>query len=267
MPKLGLIAGNRTFPIHVARAARAQGYEVVAVGFKEETEPLLEKETDRMHWISLGQVGQVPDLLKQEGIQEVILAGQIKPERLLEKEAHFDGLIQQLFKLLPDRSGSSAMKLAVHYLESQGFRVLDSGTFLKDWVPSNGVLTRRIPTQEEKADVTFGLPLARKLAHLGIGQTLVVKRRAVVAVEAMEGTDAVIRRAAQIAGPGGVVVKACEPEHDMRFDIPVVGIETIQAMMEAKACCLGVEAKRSLLFDRPQLVAQADQAGIAIVAT
>lgn len=266
MPKLGLIAGNRTFPIHVARAAKAIGYEVVAVGLREETSPALEKEVDRMHWVTLAELGTVPDLLKQEQVKEVILAGQIKPERLLTGEDRFDGVVAQLLKLLPDRSGASAMKLAVHYLEAQGFQVLDSGIFLKDWIPSAGVLSRRPPTEEERQDVTYGMSLALELNRSGIGQTVVIRRGAVVAVEAMEGTDAAIRRAGQIAGEGCVVVKACGPQHDMRFDIPVVGLETIQAMQEAGASCLGLEARRTLLFERPQLLAEADSAQIAIVA-
>lgn len=266
MPKLGIIAGNRTFPIHVARAAKANGYEVVAIGLKEETSAALEKEVDRMHWVTLAEVGTIPDLLRREQVKEVILAGQIKPERLLQGEDRFEGVVAQLFKLLPDRSGTSAMKLAVHILEAQGFLVLDSGTFLKDWIPAPGVLTRRSPTQEEKEDLAYGLSLALELSRLGVGQTVVVRRKGLVAVEAMEGTDAAIRRAGQIAGEGCVVVKACGPKHDMRFDIPVVGLETIQAMKDTKASCLGVEAKRTLLFDRPQLLAEADSAQIAVVA-
>ena len=266
MLKLGLIAGNRTFPIYVAKAAKLHGYEVIAVGLKEETSADLEKEVSQMHWLSFGQIGQVPDLLKKEGVEEVILAGQIKPERLLEGEGRFEGVVQQLFKLLPDRSGASAMKMAVHYLEAQGFRVLDSGTFLKDWIPGPGPLTQRVPTLEEQADLHFGLPLARQLSRLGIGQTVVVRRKAVVAVEAIEGTDAAVRRGGQVAGAGCVVVKACGPDHDMRFDIPGVGLETIRAMEAAKASALGVEAKRTLLFERPTLVAEADRKGITIVA-
>lgn len=266
MPKLGMIAGNRTFPIYVAKAAKAQGYEVVAVGLKEETSSSLEREVDRMHWLTFSQIGQVPDLLKKEGVKEVLLAGQIKPERLLQGEERWEGVVAQLLKRLPDRSGASAMKMAVLYLESQGFRVLDSGKFLKDWIPGPGVLTRRTLSPEEQEDLEFGLPLARQLSHLGIGQTVVVRRKAVVAVEGMEGTDAAIRRAGEIAGEGCVVVKACGAQHDMRFDIPVVGRETIRAMEEAKACVLGVEAKRTLLFELPQLIAEADRKGMSIVA-
>ena len=266
MPKLGLIAGNRDFPIHVARAAAAQGYEVIAIGLKEETASALEQEVSRMHWLTLDKIGQVPDLLHEEQIKDLILAGQIKPERLLHGESRFDGVMQQLLKMIPDRTGASAMKMAVHYLESQGFHVLDSSVFLKDWIPSAGVLTAKAPTEEQQADVLYGIPLARDLNRLGIGQTLVVRRKAVVAVEGMEGTDAIIRRSGEIVGPGCVVVKACGSSHDMRFDIPVIGRETIQAMAEAGASCLAVEAKRTLLFEKPQLIAEADRAGLAVVA-
>ena len=266
MGTLGLIAGNRAFPLHVARAARRLGYRVVAVGLKEETDPALEGEVDRMHWVALSQVGEVPGILRKEGAEEVILAGQIKPERLLQGEDRFDGIVQQLFKLVPDRSGLSAMKMAVRYLESQGFRVLHSGTFLKSWIPEAGVLTQRPPTPEERADLEYGLKIARQLAGWKIGQTVVVKHLAVAAIEALEGTDETIRRGGGLAGPGCVVAKACEPGHGMRFDIPVVGMETVNVMREAKASCIGLEAGRVLLLNRPELAAAANAAGLAMVA-
>lgn len=266
MASIGLIAGNRTFPIHVAKAAKALGFGVVAVGLREETSPDLEREVDQMHWMSLAEIGQVPELLKKEGIRQVILAGQISAARLLQNDAKLEGLLQGFLKFLPDRSGTSAMKLAVKVLEAQGLEVLDSSFFLKEWIPVAGVLTRRAPTQEERDDASFGLPLARELSRLQIGQTLVVRKRAVVAVEAVEGTDAAIRRAGQVVGPGCVVVKACGPDHDMRFDIPVVGEETLRAMVEAGVECLAVEAKRTLLFDRPRLIEEADRLGLSILA-
>ena len=266
MKKLGLIAGNRTFPLHVARAAKAQGYEVIAVALREETDPALESEVAKTHWVSLKEVGTVPDLLKKEGIKELILAGQIKPERVLQSEEQLDLVTRSLLKLLPDRKGNSLMKMAVHYLEAQGFHVLDSGTFLKEWIPMPGVLTKRQPTADEQADLSYGMPIALQLARIGIGQTIVVYRKSVVSVEAMEGTDATIRRAGQVVGPGSVVIKACGPDHDMRFDIPVVGIETISAMQESGAACFGMEAKRTLLFDRVKLIEEADKRNLTLVA-
>jgi len=266
MPLLGLIAGNRSFPIHVARSAKAQGYEVVAIGLKEETDPVLESEVSRMFWVSFSEIGRVPELLKGAGVREVLLAGQIRAERLLGDEKKMDGVVRQLMRLMPDFSGASAMKMAVRYLESQGFKVLHSAAFLKSWIPEAGVLTQRQPTAEERADVEYGLKIARQLAGWRVGQTVVIKHKAVAAVEALEGTDETIRRGGRLAGTGCAVAKACEPEHDMRFDIPVVGIETVKAMLEVGASCIGVEAGRVLLFDRPELVAAADGAGLAMVA-
>ncbi len=266
MSKIGLIAGNRTFPIHIARAAKAQGYEVIAVGLREETDPALEQEVRQMHWFSLKEVGNVPDFLKENQIKDVILAGQIKPERVLQSEENFDPVTKTLLSLIPDRKGSSLMKMAVHYLESKGFHVLNSATFLKDWIPQSGVLTRRQPTQEERSDITYGMPLAIQLNRWGIGQTLVVRRGSAVAIEAVEGTDATIRRAGEIVGPGCVVIKACGPDHDMCFDIPVVGMETLRVMKASGAVCLGIEARRTLLFDRPSVLAYADEADLSIVA-
>ena len=266
MAKLGLIAGNRTFPIHVAKAAKRLGYTVIAVGLKEETDPALADQVDQMHWVSFSEIGTVPDFFKAAQVQELILAGQIKAERLLQNNQKFDGVARGLMRLMPDRSGSSAMKMAVSFLESKGFKLLDSGKFLKDWIPqTQGVLTQRVPTIEEQADLQHGLELARALDRMGIGQSILIRHKAVVAIEAMEGTDAAIARAGQVAGPGVVLVKACGPDHDMRFDIPVVGPETLHAMEQAGVGCLGVEAKRTLLFEREMFLEQADRQKLSVV--
>jgi len=262
-PPLGLIAGNRRFPIYVARAAKARGHRVIAVGLKEETDPALEREVDEMHWISFSEIGTIPQIFKQASVRQLLLAGQVRPERLLQAEDRLGDIVRNLIRLLPDRSGSSALRAAVQYLEFQGFRVLHSDTFLKEWVPQPGLLTQRAPDERERQDIAYGLTLARQLAQWGVGQTVVVHSKAVVAVEAMEGTDAAIRRAGQLVGKGCVVVKACETGHDMRFDIPVVGLETLQAMEEVGATALGIEAGRCLLFDLPACVDQANRAGIA----
>ncbi len=266
MRLLGIIAGNRSFPLHVARAAKAQGYSVVAVGLKEETDPLLEKEVDRMHWVSFSEIGSIPGLLKEAGVREVVLAGQIRPERLLGKELRLDGIAAGLLRAVPDRSGTTAMQMAVRYLESKKFRVLHSGIFLKEWIPARGCLTKLDFTPEQKADALFGFTVARQMARWKIGQTVVVRHKAVAAVEAMEGTDETIRRAGQRVGPGCLAVKACEPGHDMRFDIPVIGPDTIRALSESAAVGIAVQAGKVLLFEREQVIQEADRLGLRVVA-
>jgi len=267
MPKrLGLIAGNRDFPLHVARAAKTAGYTVIAVGLREETSSALEQEVDKMHWVTLSDVGKVPALLRDDEIKEVILAGQVQARRLLDHQRKLDGLTAHLMKLVPDRSGDSAMKMGVRILESYGFKVLHSGVLLKHWLPDAGVLTDCAPTADQKGDLKLGLKLSRQLSKLHVGQTIIVEQGAVVAVEAIEGTDEAIQRAGRYSGGKAVVIKACGPDHDMRFDIPVVGQATLDAMTQAGIHCLGVEAGRTLLFDRPEFIAQANQKGLCIVA-
>jgi DUF1009 family protein len=266
MRLLGIIAGNRSFPLHLARAAKAQGYSVVAVGLKEETDPLLEKEVDRMHWVSFSEIGKVPGLLKEAGVRDLVLAGQIRPERLLGEGVQLDTITAGLLRAVPDRSGTTAMQMAVRYLESKRFRVLHSGIFLKEWIPSRGCLTKLDFTPEQKADARFGFSVAHRMAHWKIGQTVVVRHKAVAAVEAVEGTDETIRRAGQRVGPGCLAVKACEPGHDMRFDIPVVGLDTIRALSDAAAVGMAVEAGKVLLFERDKVIAEADRLGLRMVA-
>ncbi|PIQ82402.1 MAG: hypothetical protein COV76_03700 [Candidatus Omnitrophica bacterium CG11_big_fil_rev_8_21_14_0_20_64_10] len=263
---IGLIAGNRAFPIHVARAARRRGWLVAAVGLREETDPALESEVDRMHWVTLSELGGIPDWLKGAGVREVILAGQIQARRLVQSGQSFDPATRQLLARLPDRSGDSAMKLAVRVLQSKGFRVLHSAFLLKEWIPVRGDLTRLIPMADQRKELRSGLRLARKLAAWGVGQTLILKQGAVAAVEGMEGTDETIERAGRIAGPGCVVVKACGRGKDMRFDIPVVGEETLRRLAAVQAAGIGVEAGRTLLFDRPALIALADRLGLFVTA-
>lgn len=266
MTRLGLIAGNRDFPLHVARAAKALGVEVVAIALHEETSPELAPLVSTIHWIHLGQVGHLLELLRREQITQVLLAGQVHPGRVTQQIAHLDVEGVRLLARAATRQGRDLLVTFAEFLSERGVTLLDSSTFLKDWIPEAGVVTARRPTAEEEAAITFGVAKAQQLAAAGIGQTVVVKGQAVVAVEAIEGTDAVIRRAGEVAGPGTVVVKFPEPRHDRRFDIPVVGSKTLEAMAAAGATALAVAAGTTLLLDRPQLVAQADRQGIALVA-
>lgn len=265
-PRIGLIAGNREFPLHVARAAQGLGVDLVAIGLQEETSPELASLVPTLHWVHLGQLGRLVELLRREQITQVLLAGQVHPSHVTRHLAHMDAEGMKFLARAATHQGRDLLAQFAQYLEAHGMTLLDSSIFLKAWIPAEGVVTARRPTVPEQAALAYGRETARVLAAAGIGQTVVVKDRAVVAVEAMEGTDAAIRRAGAIAGPGAVVVKFPEPDHDMRFDIPVVGASTIEAMREAGATALAIAAGKTLLMDRPALTALADRAGIAITA-
>ncbi|MBI4227802.1 MAG: UDP-2,3-diacylglucosamine diphosphatase LpxI [Candidatus Omnitrophica bacterium] len=264
--RIGLIAGNREFPLHVARAARALGIDLVAIALHEETSPELSALVPAIHWIHLGQVGTLLEILQRERVTELVMAGQVHPSRVTRTLAHLDAQGAALMARAATGQGRDLLKLFTEFLTHHGMTLLDSSALLKDWVPEAGVLTARRPTADEQAAIAFGRAKAEALAAAGIGQTVVVKAKAVVAVEGMDGTDATIRRAGQIAGPGTVVVKFPEPGHDRRFDIPVVGVSTVEAMAAAGATALGMAAGATLLLDRPAVLALADQHRLALVA-
>lgn len=265
--RIGLIAGNRQFPLHVARAAAARGVEVVAIALHEETAPELAALVPTLHWIHLGQVGRLLALLRREQITEVLLAGQVHPAQATRRLPHLDADGLRVLTRAATRHGRDILAAFAAYLEQHGVTLLDSSTFLRDWIPAEaGVLTRRRPTPQESAAIECGRARAQAVASEGVGQTVVVKDGAVVAVEGTDGTDATIRRAGEAAGPGTVVVKLPEPRHDMRFDIPVVGPATVQAMSAAGATALAMAAGKTLLLERPAVIQQADAAGLALVA-
>lgn len=264
--RIGLIAGNRAFPLHVARAAKALGVEVVAIALREETAPELAALVPTIHWVHLGQLGRLLELLRQEQITHVLLAGQVHPSRAMQVLPHLDGEGIKFLARAASHQGRDLLALFARYLEERGVTLLDSSTFLKAWIPEAGVVTARRPTADEHAAIAVGMEKARQLAASGIGQTVVIKANAVVAVEGVEGTDATIRRAGQVAGSGTVVVKCPEPRHELRFDIPVIGTSTIEVMHDVGATALGVAAGKTLLLDRPQVAALADQHAIAVIA-
>jgi hypothetical protein len=266
--KLGLIAGNGRFPFLVLDAARAQGHEVTVIAAREETFPELSEAAARhgtpIHWISLGQLGTCIRLLKDAGISQAVMAGQVKHTRLfggIKPDLTFLSVLAQL----GSRSTDGLIGAVARVLRDRGIELLDSTALLTPLLAAPGVLTARAPTPEEQADFAFGYPMADAIAGLDIGQTIAVKERAVVAVEAMEGTDQVIARAGGLAGPGVRIVKVAKPKQDMRFDVPVVGLATVQAMRLAGATALTVDAGKTLLFDRDALIAEADASGITIV--
>lgn len=265
-PNYGLIAGNGRFPILALQEARKLGHRVVAVAIREEASPEVEKLAWRCYWISLGQLGRLIEILKQEEISEVILAGQVRHARLF-SGIRPDWRLLQLLAALPERNTEALIGGVVRVLEEEGIRVIDSTSLLKPLVAGEGPLTRRKPDRDELADLEYGRRIAGALAALDVGQSVAVAERACVAVEAMEGTDAMLRRAAALVNGRPLrLVKVGRRRRHLLFDVPVVGRDTIPVMIETHTTALAVDAGRTLLLDRDEMLAAADAAGIAIVA-
>jgi DUF1009 family protein len=262
----GLIAGNGRFPFLVLEGARSQGIEMVVIALKEEASPELEKAAKRLHWVSLGELSKAIELMQREGVQRTVMAGQVKHNKIF-SSIRPDWKLAKLLFSLPRKNTDSLIGAVAKVLEEEGIQLVDSTLFLKPLLPEAGVLTRRAPSEHEAADIEYGLGMARHIAAMDIGQTVVVADRACVAVEAMEGTDETIMRAARFAnGRPLVVVKVSKPRQDMRFDVPVVGLPTVECMKQAGATALALDANRTLLFDRVKLMEMADSAGIAVQA-
>lgn len=266
---LGLIAGNGRFPFLVLDAARAQGHDVTIIAAREETFPELSEAAERhgapIHWISLGQLRACIDLLKAAGVTHAVMAGQVQHNKIFSSGIVPDMMFLGLLRQLASRSTDGVIGAVARVLAEHGIELMNSTALLEPLLAGRGILSRRAPTIGEQQDLEFGYRMADAIAGLDIGQTIVVKQQAVVAVEAMEGTDEVIARAGRLAGPGTVVVKVAKPGQDMRFDVPVVGVATVRAMQAAGASALSVDAGKALLLDGGAIVAAADAAGVAIV--
>ena len=262
----GLIAGNGRFPFLVLEGARSQGIEMAVIALKEEASPELEKMTKRLHWVSLGELSKTIELMQQEGVKRAVMAGQVKHNKIF-SSIRPDWKLAKLLFSLPRKNTDSLIGAVARVLEDEGILLVDSTIFLKPLLADAGVLTRRAPSVAEEADIEYGLQVARQIAGMDIGQTVVIAGRACVAVEAMEGTDETIERAGRFAqGKNLVVVKVSMPKQDMRFDVPVVGLPTVESMKRAGATALAIDATRTLLFDREKLIQLADAEGIAIEA-
>ena len=267
--RLGLIAGNGRFPFLVLDAARGAGHDVTVIAIKEEAFPELANAASRapaaaLHWVSLGQLGTCISLLKAAGVTQAVMAGQVKHVKLFADIVPDLTLVGVLMRLKA-RNTDALISGIADVLREHGIALVDSTAFLTPLLAREGVLTRRAPTEEQRADLEFGYRIADAVAALDIGQTIAVKAAAVVAVEAMEGTDAVIARAGQLAGRGVRVVKVAKPQQDMRFDVPVVGVSTIEAMQAVGADALSVDAGKTLMIDGDAVIKAADEAGIVIV--
>ncbi len=265
MTRYGIIAGNGRFPILALETARKLGHEVVVIAIQEEASKEVEALAVRCHWVSIGQLGRLIEILKQEGITEVVMAGQVKHAKL------FSGIVPdwRLIKLLaslPQRNTDALIGGIAAVLESEGIHLVDSTALLKPLVARQGSLARRKPTKEELTDAEYGRRVANALAGFDVGQSVAICEGACVAVEAMEGTDAMLRRAAGLANGRPLrLVKVGRRRAHLLFDVPVVGLDTIPVMVETGTTILAVDAGRTLLLDREEMLRQADAAGIAVV--
>ena len=276
--RIGLIAGNGKFPFLVLDAARSQGMQVVVAAIKEETSPEIEQRgAAAVHWLSLGELSKLIETFKSEGVSRVIMAGQVKHKRIF-SSIKPDWRLAKVLLALPLRNTDSLIGAVAKVLADEGITVMSSTSLLEPLLATEGVMTRRGPSDTEQTNITYGRAVAHHLSRFDIGQTVVIADAACVAVEAMEGTDAAILRAGEIMRSPSLgkeasmlnraltVVKVAKPNQDMRFDVPVVGLQTIETMKQAGATCLAVDVGRCLMFDKAALIAAADEAGICIVA-
>ncbi|MBS1851860.1 MAG: UDP-2,3-diacylglucosamine diphosphatase LpxI [Acidobacteria bacterium] len=274
-PKLGLIAGNGKFPFLVLDAARAQGFDVVVAAIKEETFPEIEAQgAAAVYWLSLGELSRLIETFQREGVTRAVMAGQVKHKQIF-SSIRPDWRLAKLLISLGTRNTDSLLGAVAKVLGDEGITLESSTSLLEPLLAKPGVLTKRAPREQEKKNVAYGREVARHLAQYDIGQTVVIAEAACVAVEAMEGTDAAIVRAGEIMASldaeastlsrALTVVKIAKPNQDMRFDVPVIGVKTIETMRQAGASCLALDAEKCLLLDGPAIVIAADAADIAIL--
>jgi UDP-2,3-diacylglucosamine hydrolase len=263
--KFGLIAGNGKFPFMVIEGARQSGAQVAVAAIREETDPDIERVADNFTWVGIGQLGRMIRFFKDEGVEKAMMAGQVKHVQIFSRAVPDVRMLKVLLKL-PRRNTDSLIGAIATELQNEGIELIDSTYFLQDCLPKVGSLTKRQPDTREREDIEYGLQIAREIARLDLGQTIVVRGKACVAIEAMEGTDETIRRAGTLAHGRLTVVKIAKPDQDMRFDVPVVGVPTLEAMNSAGATCLCITAGKTLMFDRDEMIRLANEKKIAIIA-
>jgi UDP-2,3-diacylglucosamine hydrolase len=265
--KYGLIAGNGRFPFLVLEGARREGIELAVAAIKEETDPAIENIARTVEWVSVGHLGKLIKFFKREGVTRAIMAGQVKHVQIFKLNALPDLRMARMLARLKRRNTDALIGAVADELESEGVTLIDSTTFLQPLLAREGVLTGRAPNKREMADIEYGLNVATELARLDLGQTIVVKSEAVVALEAMEGTDATIRRASELVrGRPITVVKVAKPNQDMRFDVPVIGLNTVETLRDCNVTAMSITADKTLIFDRDETIAAADRNRVAIVA-
>ena len=266
MKSIGLLAGVGGLPVQFARAARGMGFSVIAIGVVPGIDPELSQVADKTYHIGVGQLQEILTTLKGEGVTEITMLGKVTKELMFTGTVALDERIQKLLASLTDNSDDTIMLAFVREFAAEGFKILDQTALIRSLMPAPGVLTSRTPTEEERADMDFGFKMAKEIGRLDIGQTVVVKKCALMAAEAIEGTDACIRRGGELGRGGVTVVKVAKPSQDLRFDVPTVGLNTIQAMCDAGSTALAVEAGKTLIVDREKVVEIANDRGITIVA-
>jgi DUF1009 family protein len=265
MKKLGLIAGTGDLPIAIASGAKAMGYTVVAIALEPLADKSLAAHVDEVKWVNVGRFGEIIDSLKKYGLKEAVMVGKVSKSLLYKSKITPDLRAVKILFSLKDRSDDSILLAVAKEIEKEGINLLDITRFSSGILMPEGLLTEDSPTDEEWKDIMFGWRIAKEIGRLDIGQTVVVKNQAVMAVEAIEGTDETIIRGGRLAGKGAVVVKVSKPKQDMRFDVPVVGLNTIRAMLEVDARVLSVESKKSIILSREKIIKESKKAGISIV--
>lgn len=258
-----MIAGNGSFPFIFAEQARKLGKEVIAFALKEETDPALEKFVNKLHWISLGELGRLIKILKEENIAQVVMAGQVKHTQIF-KNIKLDLRAAALLFRLVNKKTDTILKAVADELKKENIELLSSATFLPHLLAPSGLISQRRLSKEESEDIKFGQNIAKQIAGLDIGQTVVVKDKSVVAVESAEGTDQCIRRGANLAGTGVVVVKVAKPNQDFRFDLPIIGLKTVATLNEVGSSVIAVESGKTLMLDKDAVIRQANEKNISI---
>jgi len=264
--RIGLIAGNRKFPIIVASEAARANRLVVAIAIKGETSPRLSRFVEKIYWLGLDEFSKIFEIFQAENIKEAVMAGQISPRQLFRPQARNSPALKDLLDSLQDKRADTIFKAIAKRLEDKGITLLDSTSLMKNFLPKQGVLTKTQATASEREDIKLGLYIAKEIGRLDIGQTVAIKDKAIIAVEAFEGTDNLIRRAGKITRGNAVIVKMSKPHQDMRFDVPVVGLNTIKNLARIKAAGLVIEAGKTLFIDREQSIKLADRNKIWIEA-
>ncbi len=266
MEKIGLLAGAGKLPVECARAAKALGYDVCAVALLAETDPELADFAADYKEISVAHLDAILSYLKEKEVKKVTMIGKVTKELLFNGKVQPDARMLQLIMSLPDRSDDTIMMMFVKELAKAGMEVFDQTVLIRNLMPQRGSITKREPTEDQRKDMEFGFRMAKELGRLDVGQTVVVKNTAVMALEAIEGTDACIRRGGELANGGAVVVKVAKPQQDDRFDVPTVGLKTIETMVSVKASVLAIEAGKTLLVEREKVLALAEANDIVIAA-